>query len=164
MIKSSRRPKKTLKEPESFDHGYNYAIFLLGLSMRTVGEVEEKMKKRGYTESVIKEVISKLVGQKYLNDEEYAEVYLRNFKEYQTYGLFMIKKKMKEKKLPDQLVESILTNEFSEDDEYQIAKRYTEKKIGLRELRALPYDEKQKFMQRLLARGFRFGVVTKLAK
>jgi regulatory protein len=164
MIKSSRRPKKTLKEPESFEHGYNYAIFLLGLSMRTVGEVEEKMKRRGYTETVIKEVLGKLLEQKYLNDEEYAEVYLRNFKEYQTYGLFMIKKKMKEKKLPDRLVESILENELSEDDEYQIAKRYTEKKISLHELRALPYEEKQKFMQRLLSRGFRFGVVTKLAK
>jgi SOS response regulatory protein OraA/RecX len=76
----------------------------------------------------------------------------------------MIKKKMKEKKLPDRLVESILENELSEDDEYQIAKRYTEKKISLHELRALPYEEKQKFMQRLLSRGFRFGVVTKLAK
>lgn len=163
MIKSSRKPKKTLKEPDSVEHGYNYAIFLLGLSMRTAGEIEFKMKNRGYNPQVIKEVVEKLLEDKYLNDEEYAEVYIGNFKSYQTYGLYMIKKKMMERRLPRELIESKLEELLTEDDEMEIAKRYARKKFeSLKDIKKLPYEEKQKFLRRILSRGFRVSVATKL--
>jgi regulatory protein len=163
MMESSRKFKKALKEPDSAEHGYNYAIFLLGLSMRTQGEIEFKMKMRGYTEKVIAEVIARLLEDKYINDAEYADVYLGNFKTYQTYGLFMIKKKMLLKRLPRELIEAKLSELLTEEDELLIAQRYAEKKVAnLAEIKKLPYEERQKFMGKLLARGFRIGVVTKL--
>ena len=162
-MESSRKYKKSLKDPDSEEHGYNYAIFLLGLSMRTQGEIEFKMKQRGYTSKVIGQVISRLLGDKYINDEEYAEVYIGNFKSYQTYGLFMIKKKMMLRRLPMELIESKLGELLTEKDELQIAKRYAEKKMGdLAGIKKLPYEEKQKFLRKLLTRGFRVNVATKL--
>jgi regulatory protein len=163
MMKSSRKPKKFLKEPDSFEHGYNYAIFLLGLSMRTTGEIEFKMKNRGYSTRVIKEVVEKLVTEKYLNDEEYAEVYINNFKSYQTYGLYMIKKKMIERRLPRELIEAKLEELLSQGDELEIAKRYVEKKFpDWKEIKKLPYEERQKFLRKILARGFRMDVALKI--
>lgn len=163
MMFNSRKPNKKLKEPDSVEHGYNYAIFLLGLSMRTQGEIEFKMKTRGYAPEVISQVIKQLLEDKYLNDNEYAEVYLRNFKEYQTYGLYMIKKKMLLRRLPIKLIDEKLNELLTEEDELLIAKRYAEKKIEkLEEAKNLPYEERQKFIQKLLSRGFRINVATKV--
>lgn len=164
-MESSRKYKKILKEPDSYEHGYSYAIFLLGLSMRTEGEIVFKMKVRGYTPEVIAQVRKQLLADKYINDNEYAEVYLRNFKDYQTYGLYMIKKKMMLRRLPMELIETKLAELLTEEDELLIAKRYAEKKMGdLKEIKKLPYEERQKFMQKMLARGFRVNVVMKLAE
>lgn len=165
MMFSSRKSKKVLKQPDSFEHGYNYAIFLLGLSMRTQGEIEFKMKMRGYTAEVIEQVIEKLLADKYINDNEYAEVYIRNFKDYQTYGLFMIKKKMMERRLAPALIESKLSELFTEEDELVVAKRYAKKTFAkLADIKKLPYEEKQKFLRKLLSRGVRINVATKLTE
>lgn len=160
---SSRKPKKKLKEPDSFEHGYSYAIFLLGLRMRTQGEIEFKMKERGYTGKVIEEVIEKLLYDRYINDNEYLEVYLNNFKTYGTYGFYMIKKKMFERKLPRDFIEQKLDVMLTEEDELAIAKRYAEKILGTSKgIKNLPYEERQKFLRKLLARGVRVSVATKL--
>ena len=42
------------KEPENEQKAYEYAVFLLSLQLRTVGEIREKMEKRGYPPAIIK--------------------------------------------------------------------------------------------------------------
>ncbi len=161
---SSRKPKKNLKEPDSLDHGYDYAIFLLGLRMRTQGEIEFKMRERGYSPKVIVNVTERLLENKYIDDEEYLEVYLNNFKNYGTYGLYMIKKKCIERRLPKDLVDKKLTQLLTEEDEMIIAKRYAEKTLGTSTgIKKLPYEQRQKFLRKLLTRGIRISVGKKLA-
>src|SRR5687767_2416928 len=87
-----KKPSKT-KQPDSVEHAYNYAIFLLGLSMRTEFEMRRKMAVRGYQEDVIEAVITQLYQEKLLDDRHYAEVYINNLKEYRTLGYYGIKKK-----------------------------------------------------------------------
>ena len=153
---------KPLKDPADYDHGYQYALFLLNLSMRTVKEVQEKMTKRGYTTTVVNEVINNLLLEKYLNDDNYAEVFINSMKNYKTWGRFMMKKKMYEKKLPKELIEEKLSELVSDEDERTIAQRYLEREYKETKLSELSYDEKQKVMRRLLSRGFGMDVVTKL--
>lgn len=154
------KKSKPLKSPEDFDHAYNYALFLLNLSMRTVAEVQEKMTKRGYVKAVIAEVINRLLEDKYLNDENYAEVFINSMKNYKTWGRFMMKKKMYEKKLPKDLGEEKLEELVSEQDEIEIATRYVEKSFGsLKEVKKLSYEDKQKIIARLAGRGFGFGLI-----
>ncbi len=154
---------KPLKDPSNSEHAYEYAIFLLNLSMRTVAEVEEKMKTRGYLPKVIDEVITRLLEDKYLNDEHYAEVYIENLKRYKYYGRFMMRKKLWEKKLSRELAEQKLAELVSEDDEKEIATNFVEKKFGLlSEIRMKEYEDKQKIMRALLSRGFTIDVVKEL--
>lgn len=146
---------KPLKKPGDSDHGYEYALFLLNLSMRTEGELREKMKRRGYLPKVIDEVVIRLHQDKYLDDERYAEVFIESMKRYKYYGVYMMKKKLFEKKLPKEIIEEKLTELLSEDDQKEIATRYVEKNFGpLKNVRKFEYDEKQKVMRRLMARGF----------
>lgn len=153
---------KVLKNPEDYQHAYEYALFLLNLSMRTVGELKEKMQKRGYVDLVIEKVINSLLESRFLDDSNYAEVFINSMKNYKTWGRFMMKKKLYEKKLPKELIEQSLTEFVTEDDEREIAQRYLQREYKDIDLSELPYDEKQKVMRRLLSRGFGMDTVTKL--
>ncbi|HMQ01474.1 MAG TPA: RecX family transcriptional regulator [Candidatus Doudnabacteria bacterium] len=160
MFKKAR----ALKDPTDYDHGFQYALFLLNLSMRTTSEVKEKMTRRGYIPAVINEVINNLLQEKYLDDKNYAEVFINSMKNYKTWGRFMMKKKMYEKQLPKELIEESLNQHVTITDEIAIAQRYLERQYKEVELGSLSYEGKQKIMKRLLARGFGMDVVIKLVK
>ena len=159
MFKSS----KPLKKPEDADHAYDYALFVLNLSMRTEGELREKMTKRGYFPEIINQTVQKLFKDRYLDDSRYAEVYIESMKRYKYYGSFMMKKKLYEKKVPKENIEEKLADLLTVEDEREIASRYVEKNFAsLEEVAKFDYDEKQKVMRRLISRGFNLDVAKSL--
>lgn len=154
---------KPLKNPEDVEHGYNYALFLLNLSMRTEGEIRIKMRDRGYIPKVIDEVIVRLLRDKYVNDEYYAEMFLENMKRFKYYGRFTVRRKMSEKKLPKEIIDSAMQEFFTDEDEREIAKRYIEKQFDeLKTVRKYDYEDKQKVMRKVLSRGFGIDVAQSL--
>lgn len=170
-----RKPSKT-REPENQAKAYEYAVFLLSLQLRTVGEIREKMEKRGYTSAVIGNVLDQLHSQKYLDDERYAEVFLDNLKQYKNLGYFGIKRKFMAKKLPPELISKILDEGLPLEDELKIAKRFL-KKEGVEvkssatddemDVSYSTYDEaqgkqKQKIIAKLKSRGFRGETIARL--
>jgi regulatory protein len=169
-----QKPSKT-KEPENLGKAYEYAVFLLSLHLRTVGEVIRKMSLRGYTESVIEKVIDQLKSNRYLDDQRYAEIFLENLKAYKNFGYYGIKKKFMEKKLPPELIERILREGLSTEEEIKIGKRLL-KKEGYEVKERNQDDEieyrtfgdgnqnidKQKMANKLKSRGFRGEVIAKL--
>jgi SOS response regulatory protein OraA/RecX len=181
----SMRWKKSSKteEPENLDKAYEYAVFLLSLKLRTIGEVVRKMQSRGYTEHIIEQTIEQLKERKYLDDERYAEIFLENLKMYKNFGYYGIKKKFIEKKLPPQLIERILQEGLSLKEEQKIAERFLKKEgfEGASEhvgegLKPSPTEElhyrtfsdddqnkeKMRMANRLKSRGFRGEVIGRL--
>ena len=150
---------KPLKNSEDVDHAYNYALFLLNIRFRTEGEMRKKMIGRGYTSNTTDEVIKKLQDERFIDDKRFAEMFLENMKSYKYYGFMMMKKKLVEKLLPKDLIESKLEELVTIDDEKTIAKRYIEKEFGKTKTNLLSWEERQKIRQRLVARGFRVSVV-----
>src|SRR3989344_1841643 len=108
---------------ETAENAYNYAVYLLGLKLRTEGEMREKMRLKKYASSVINDVVGQLVANKYLDDQRYAEVYLDNLKKYKLFGFYGVKKKLMEKRLPSEIIESVLTDGLPVEEEEKIAKR-----------------------------------------
>lgn len=170
------------------ERGYNYAIYLLSLKLRTEGEIREKLRSKKYELRIIDEVIHQLFENKYLDDLKYAEVYLENLKKYKSFGYYGIKKKLMEKKLPAELIENVLAKGLSVPEEIKIAKRFIGKDKKL-ETGNLAIDDasellepeentysvktygetknpeqvkKQKILARLKSRGFRAEVVSRL--
>jgi regulatory protein len=168
-----KQPSKT-KEPENLDKAYDYAVFLLSLKLRTVGEILKKMEDRGYGQLIIDEVIDRLKDQKYLDDAKYAEVFLENLKAYKNFGYYGIKKKFMEKKIPANLIDSTLQAGLTAKDEIKIAQRLL-KKEGIEVKQKKDEEEnqystfneeatkeKQKLANRLKSRGFRGEVISRL--
>jgi regulatory protein len=178
MTSFSYKRKKKTQEPESFEKAYDYAVFLLSLHLRTVGEVLKKMQDRGFTEQAIGQVLEQLKAQRYLDDQRYAEIFLENLKTYRNFGYYGIKKKMMEKKLPMNLIESVLEEGLSKEEEAKIAKRLLKKEgFAVKSPATAEQDndlhyqtfsdgqqnkEKAKMSQRLKSRGFRSDVIAKL--
>ncbi len=166
--------KNKTKEPENSDKAYEYAVFLLSLKLRTVGEVLKKMSERGYSEKIIEQTIEQLKSQKYLDDQRYAEIFLENLKAYRTLGFYGIKKKFMEKKLPPHLIESVLREGYLIEDELLVAKKFLKKEgfevkvkldDGQNQYNTFNEDaskEKQKIANRMKSRGFRGEVIAKL--
>ncbi|MEZ4179954.1 MAG: RecX family transcriptional regulator [Candidatus Doudnabacteria bacterium] len=145
---------KPLKDPSDIEHAYNYALFVLNISMRTQGEMREKMQKRGYLPEVIDHVLVKLKEDRYIDDDKYAEIFIRNMKDFKYWGKFMMKQKMMLKKLPTDLIEESLSEQVSLEDEIAIAKKYVEKNFGsVEEVSKMEYEQKQKIKARLVSRG-----------
>lgn len=174
-MKYSWKPPQKTKEPDNVEKAYEYAVFLLSLKLRTMGEIISKMQKRGYAEKVISDVIEKLKDQRYLNDEQYAEIFLENLKTYRSFGYYGIKKKFLEKKLPQKLIEKILQEGLSVKDEEKIARRLLQKEgfevkkpVEDEEVQYRTFadqeqnKEKSRLVNRLKSRGFRGEVIAKL--
>jgi SOS response regulatory protein OraA/RecX len=163
-IKRMRFNKLTkTKEPESTEHAYNYAIFLLGLSMRTEQEMRRKMTLRGYTPEVVDQTIAKLYEEKLLDDRHYAEVYINSLKEYRTFGFYGIKKKLLEKRLPKNDIEELLEQELPLEEELKIAQKLLAKELGSDYKKSqFSQGQKQKLARKLQAKGFRVDVIAKL--
>ncbi len=156
------KPSQT-KQPDSVEHAYNYAIFLLGLSMRTESEMRRKMIVRGYQENVVEDVIKKLYEEKLLDDRHYAEVYINNLKEYRTLGYYGIKKKLMEKQLPKNDIEELLEQEVTPEEELKSGKKLIRKELGPDYKKSkLDQATKQKLARKLQARGFRMDTIAKL--
>lgn len=153
MAKDMQVDEKIKEEAKkSLEKAYNYAIYLLGLKLRTEGEIREKLRVKNYELRITEEVIKQLAENRYLDDQRYAEVYVENLKKYKNFGFFGIKKKLMEKRLPKEIIENILNEVLSEEEELKIAKKLLNK-IG--------EVEKQKAVMRLKSKGFRTGVIMK---
>lgn len=156
-----KRTSSKLKEPDSHEHGYSYALFLLNLRLRTEGEVRTKMQERGYAPAVVNSVLEQLKTNSYVDDFRYAEVLIDNFKRFKTYGLYIIKKKMFEKRLPKEVIETSVQENLSVPEEMEIAKKYMNKQ-GLNIGDAKEYADRQKIAYKLSQRGFRGEVVSRV--
>jgi len=155
------KPSPT-KQPDSAEHAYNYAIFLLGLSMRTEFEMRRKLETKGYNTEVIAQTVAKLYEEKLLNDRRYAEVYLNSLKEYRTFGFYGIKKKLIEKHLPKEIIDRLLEQELTPEQELKIGQKLVAKEIGQDKTPSLTPEQKQKLARKLQARGFRGDAIAKL--
>ena len=149
------KPKIKTKNPENQEKAYEYAMYLLNLQLRTSGELEMKMKDKGYLPDVINKVIEELKASRYVDDLRYAEIYLENLKKYKTFGFYGIKKKLMEKRLPSSIIEKVLSEGLSEEEEIKIAVRFLKKY----QIQNTKYEELQKLAQKLKSRGFRGSTI-----
>ncbi len=155
-----------IQKSEDENKAYDYAMFLLNIRLRTEGELREKMRSKKYEDRIMDEVIRRLKELHYIDDQRFAEVYLENLKKYKSWGYFGIKKKFMEKKLPREIIENVLAEGMTEEEELEIAKKFLKKQNSLplrgRDKGGVSREDKSRLARKLAAKGFRGNVVAKL--
>jgi regulatory protein len=133
---------------------FDYALFLVSMRAQSEGQLREKLLRKKYEKKESEEAIKRLKELKYLDDGQFAQIYLDNLKKYKHFGYYGIKKKLMEKKFPKAMIEELLSH-FSLKDEREIAKRFLESSAAVKKT-------KEQQMRMLQNRGFRSEVVMKV--
>lgn len=123
--------------------------------MRTVAELKRLMRDRvreqPHAELLVDVVIAHLKEQKYLNDTNYAENYLRYRKENEKFGQRRVVQDLKAKGVHPDIIDRTVGAAYADVNEEQLARAYLKRK-RLRK----PADQKQaaKVFRNLMRAGF----------
>jgi regulatory protein len=131
------------------------SLDLLAHRMHSVSEFRLKLKRKGYDTDLIDTVITNLIDRGYLNDEDYAEVYVNNLIRYKTYGYYSIKSKLMQKGIESGLAQSALERNLSLETEAKLAEKF----LGSKRRLLSGSVSKEKAAAALKRRGFRQAVI-----
>ena len=152
MMKTTRN-KNIPQDP------FSKALKYISYKNRSLKEVAEYLKKNDYSSEQIKDTLEKLMDYKFVDDEKFSEVFIRN-KQYKGKSKKLISYELKQKGINKELSESALENA---DEDLITAKNYIKKRIS-QFSRLDPEKRKQRIVGRLQSRGYSWDVIKEVLK
>ncbi len=134
------------------------AVDLLARRSHGTSELIEKLKKF-YSEEEITPTIERLKELDFLNDQKYAEEYVRNRIVYKKKGIFMIKNELLKKRIPRDIIQAACADR--EDEEKISATEFLTKKL---ESLIRKTEDKQKIKLSLMRSGLSRGFASQLVQ
>lgn len=135
----------------------NYALYLLKLRDRTVGEIQGKMKQKGFEEVEISQTVEFLKSKKLLDDERFAANYIQNKQQFGSTGKYKIKFKLEQLKVDKEIINQKLSQiepESEYDRALNLGKNWFIKK------QSVPAEKRYERLGRfLIGRGFEINIV-----
>nr|WP_074037709.1 MULTISPECIES: recombination regulator RecX [Exiguobacterium] len=145
-------------EAEEAQKAYKLAINYLSYRMRAISEVRDYLVKKELSESAIKHAITRLIEQRYLNDEEFAKAYVQTKFNTSPSGPIKIKRELEQLRIPTDVVESELES-ISHEDLVEKAGKFVKRK-QLETNRRSATEVQQRIQQTLMQRGFTFDIIS----
>nr|WP_251125332.1 MULTISPECIES: recombination regulator RecX [unclassified Exiguobacterium] len=145
-------------EAEEAQKAYKLAINYLSYRMRAISEVRDYLVKKELSESAIKHAITRLIEQRYLNDEEFAKAYVQTKFNTSPSGPIKIKRELEQLRIPTDVVESVLES-ISHEDLVEKAGKFVKRK-QLETNRRSATEVQQRIQQTLMQRGFTFDIIS----
>ena len=140
----------------------DYAFRLLSFRMRARKEMENRLQRKEFTESVISDVIKELESLGLINDNKFAQAFVSDRLNLGLKGKRLIFAELIKKGVINQNIKSAL-NEISESQEQEVCKRLIQKFEN--RYKSLPeYEKKQKLYALLTRRGFSYPIIKKALK
>jgi regulatory protein len=137
----------------------NRAYYFISYKSRTKKEIIDKLKK-DYTQDVVQEVIKILERYKYIDDFEYAKLYIKEKTNLKGYGKTRLKYELKAKGVLDETIDKVL-DEY-ELDEVTIAIKLINKKT--KGNKNLEFKGKKRLFDFLYRRGFDYQTINEAYK
>lgn len=154
--------ESVIKKEEQF-RANNYALNLLSFRARSEKEIYDRMLQKGYEPSVIANTIHYLKEQRYLNDKDFAEMFIKDKFELNRYGRNRIKTELLKKGVSKKLVNDLMEEVIHPDREYETARELAEKKMKSYQ-RDSKNAQHRKLSGFLLRRGYSYDIVSKVVK
>ncbi|SIQ07050.1 regulatory protein RecX [Halanaerobium kushneri] len=146
-------------DKKEFSKARNKAFKLLSYRERTIKEIEDRLRKKDFSEVVIKEVVDFLLENDYLNEERFAEMWIRSRKKHHPRGRKLIYKELKDKGVNQRIINSALNNYLSDQDEREMANHLKDKWLR----RRTEEDSSSYKLKNYLAnKGFSYDLIYKI--
>lgn len=140
---------------------FDRAVNLLAYRPRSVAELRTRLMEKEWTNSaIVEEVIVKLEGYGYLNDNQFAKDFAASQLRGKPIGKRVLQQKLAMKKLDKETVAAALEATFEETPESEIIERAVAKRLRLKGKPETREDSK-KFYDYLLRQGFSYDLVSK---
>jgi regulatory protein len=139
---------------EAFGKALHKAYRFLALRARSERELRDKLLEKGFAESVINKVITKLADLKYLDDNSFAGQWARNLAVNKLYGNRRIKLSLREKGIPQAAIDQAIEEARMELSERVAVEKLIQKKTGRRKSVDMDIREKHRLYQWLVGKGF----------
>lgn len=142
-----------------FEKNWNRSLRFLSYRPRSEKEISDYLKKKKVSEPVIKKIISKLKEKRFLNDEEFAKIWIQQRVKIKPRAMRIIKRELLEKGLDKDKIDEILKSEKNEiPSDFQMAFSLAERR--LRRYKNLTKQEFFEKMGRYLAsKGFNYDII-----
>ncbi|TSC93736.1 MAG: regulatory protein [Candidatus Berkelbacteria bacterium Athens1014_28] len=132
-----------------------YALWLLGKQDRSIGEMEEKLRRRECSKEEISKTLDFLISNKFLDDQKFAENFVRFKKSLKPVGKYYLRSKLLAKRVPNEIIEKVLLENSDELSEISKAANHF-----FAENKKIPKEKiYQKLVRHLLSRGFEWEKV-----
>jgi len=106
-----------------------WALRALGRRMHTAYEIRAALSRRGFTDSVAGSVVDELARQGYIDDLQFAQVWVTSRSAHQLHGRLRLQRDLRQKGIPEEMAASVLKDSLPDEDEVAIAIKAAEKKL-----------------------------------
>ncbi|MFD0748910.1 regulatory protein RecX [Mucilaginibacter calamicampi] len=147
------KKQKIIDEQLALEKAGNYCAY----QERSQQEVRDKLYEWGLWPAAVENVIVKLIGDGFLNEERFAKAYATGKFRQKAWGKIKIKQGLKLKKVPDVLIKKAL-NGINYDDYLETLLNIMEKKAALLK-EGDTYKRRYKLHQYAMSRGFESDLI-----
>lgn len=143
-----------------FKKAMDAAVRILVYRNHTKSELERKLSKKGFNDDIIRQVITDCENMNYLDDERITHDYFSELVR-KGYGPRHMRMAMRRKGIDSDLIERVINEGFSEDDEFNNAFSVLKKKKSF-EREADIKKRKEKIFRFLYSRGYSKYIILKI--
>ena len=167
----------TISSPDDlYKNLLEYSFKLLTRRSYSIQEISDKLQKRAFlvmdptldgepaqklSEDTIPKIVQRLLDYKYLNDQDFAKLFIQDQLVRKPQGIRLLKEKLKSKGIGKAMVEEVIEN-INLDEMAQALSALEKKKKSLKGVH--PQKIKEKLFRFLISRGFDTGVILKILK
>ena len=147
-----------MEDSQAYELAYNQAIKYLSVRLHTTGELFDKLRKKKHPKDLAVRVIRRLEEIDFLNDQRFAQIFVENLKRYKSFGYYGIKAKLMQRKIPSEIIVSVLEEFLQVEEEMAVAKRF------LAKLKRQQREGYAKLSRSMASKGFRTEVIREVLK
>jgi regulatory protein len=156
---SDNRFSSLIKENRLF-HIKQRAFRYLGRRQHSTSELRIKLKQKGYETELINEVLKDLKNKKYLDDTEFAKMFVEEKVKLKLWGDQKLRSELIKRGIKPDIISDVLLNTISDDDKVNNLMTVALKKYDTLRNRKLGKDViKKKLITFLNSRGYNYDVI-----
>ncbi|EKF52011.1 recombination regulator RecX [Lactococcus garvieae] len=143
---------------DNFAQGKSLALYFISFKARTSTEVQKYLYEHDIHGVQVRKVMAYLTENGLINDQAYIESYIQGKVRTASSGPYQIKQKLHLKGLDLQLIDQVLSQEFDEEKQIDVAVKLAEKIVRQKSDRLTLQQLKQKITQGLTTKGFSYNI------
>jgi len=142
---------------EARSRAQHIAINYLSYRPRSSREVVQHLIRKGFSEDLAQRVAERLQKLQLLDDAKFASIFVRDRLSRKPVGRALLRRSLHEKGIAPNIVEQVLRDHISEEDQQKAAEQLASKRLRLAKAsfeKLAPERKRKRLMEYLLRRGF----------